>query len=140
MYRSFLQMWEGWTKNLALLFPQPRKLAFRRILEFAAITACALIAVLKWSGGETTGAWISVGLAILFFGVFLTRIRRAHFDWLSDALALFGLPLFAVLLLNSDISHKRGSVQWKGRQYRGGASQLEPAVSATTTTSPHRSS
>jgi hypothetical protein len=34
-------------------------------------------------------------------------------------LAIFGLPLFAVLLLNSDISHKRGTVRWKGREYDG---------------------
>ena len=30
MYRSFGEMWEGWTKNLALLFPNPRRLAVRR--------------------------------------------------------------------------------------------------------------
>lgn len=140
MYRSFPQMWEGWTKNLALLFPQPRKLAIIRLLEFTAITACALIAVLKWSAGETTAAFIAVGLTVLFFAFFLARVRRAHFDRLSNAMAFFGLPLFAVLLLNSDISHKRGSVQWKGRQYRGGSAQPEPAVSTTTAPAPYRSS
>src|SRR5208337_704115 len=31
MYRSFPQMWEGWTKNLALLFPNARGLALRRM-------------------------------------------------------------------------------------------------------------
>jgi hypothetical protein len=140
MYRSFPQMWEGWTKNLALLFPHPRKLACSRMLEFVVIAACAVIAVLKWSGGESAGAWIAFGLATLFLGFFLARVRRAHFDWLSNALAFFGLPLFAVLLLNSDISHKRGSVQWKGRQYCGGRSQPEPAVPPTTSPAPHRSS
>ena len=51
--------------------------------------------------------------------LFIRRIRRAHFGWISTALAVFGLPLFAVLLLSSDISHKRGSVRWKGREYPG---------------------
>ena len=37
MYRSFPQMWEGWTKNLALLFPHPRRLAVLRLAEFAII-------------------------------------------------------------------------------------------------------
>ena len=37
MYRSFPQMWEGWTKNLALLFPSPRWLALRRVVEFVLI-------------------------------------------------------------------------------------------------------
>ncbi len=36
MYRSFGEMREGWTKNLALLFPAARELAWRRSLEFAA--------------------------------------------------------------------------------------------------------
>ncbi len=33
MYRSFPQMWEGWTKNLALLFPHPRRLALLRLMR-----------------------------------------------------------------------------------------------------------
>jgi len=49
--------------------------------------------------------------------LFDRRIRRAHFDWLSNTLAVFGLPLFAVLLLRSHISHRAGSVEWKGRRY-----------------------
>ncbi len=51
MYRSFSQMWEGWTKNLALLFPHPYWLAFRRLAEFALIVggidACD-VAVRSW--------------------------------------------------------------------------------------------
>ncbi|MFB3812698.1 MAG: glycosyltransferase family 2 protein [Terriglobales bacterium] len=34
MYRSFAQMREGWSKNLALLFPAPGRLALLRTLEF----------------------------------------------------------------------------------------------------------
>ncbi len=30
MYRSFPQLWEGWTKNLAVLFPHPVRLAILR--------------------------------------------------------------------------------------------------------------
>ena len=47
-----------------------------------------------------------------------SAFESAHFDWsVKCAVADFGLPLFAVLLSNSDISHKRGSVRWKGREY-----------------------
>ena len=52
-----------------------------------------------------------------------SAIQAAHFDPLSNVLSFFGLPLFAVLLWNSDISHKRGSVRWKGREY-----SVEPTV------------
>jgi cellulose synthase/poly-beta-1,6-N-acetylglucosamine synthase-like glycosyltransferase len=121
MYRSFPQLWEGWTKNLALLFPNPRRLALSRLGEFAAIMVCAIVAALKlirgeWALGATAAA---IAAALMFF--LIERIRRAHFDWLSTGLAIFGLPLFAILLWNSDISHRRGSVRWKGRKYVTGA-------------------
>jgi cellulose synthase/poly-beta-1,6-N-acetylglucosamine synthase-like glycosyltransferase len=117
MYRSFPQMWEGWTKNLALLFPHPRRLALSRLGEFAAIMVCTVVAAMKlirgeWALGATAAA---IAAALMFF--LMERIRRAHFDWLSSSLAIFGLPLFAILLWNSDISHSRGSVRWKGREY-----------------------
>ena len=37
MYRSFAQLREGWTKNLALLFPSPGQLAILRLTEFVLI-------------------------------------------------------------------------------------------------------
>ena len=117
MYRSFGAMWEGWTKNLALLFPTPLRLACARLLEFGVIAACTAIAIWKGASGEANIALIAAVLAVARYAVFLSRIWRAHFDWLSNALAILGLPLFAILLLNSDISHKRGSVRWKGREY-----------------------
>jgi cellulose synthase/poly-beta-1,6-N-acetylglucosamine synthase-like glycosyltransferase len=117
MYRTFPQMWEGWTKNLALLFPNPLRLAFWRLLEVAVIAGSVTLAIVKSTAGEPVSAGIAAAVAIIFWLLFLLRVRRAHFLWLSNTLAIFGLPLFAVLLLNSDISHKRGSVRWKGRQY-----------------------
>lgn len=117
MYRSFPQMWEGWTKNLALLFPHPMRLAMRRALEFLIIMGAGLIAFGTF--------WLDFGgamLALLVLAVtwiaFLGRIRRAHFSAWENDLAFFGLPLFAVLLVRSQRHHgSRGSVQWKGRTY-----------------------
>ena len=117
MYRSFPQMWEGWTKNLALLFPRPRRLAAFRMLEFVAIagftSAAVASAVMRRFGPATR----DLMLAVTLWTLFLYGIRRAHFDRLSNASAIFGLPLFAILLFNSSISHNRGSVSWKGRKY-----------------------
>jgi cellulose synthase/poly-beta-1,6-N-acetylglucosamine synthase-like glycosyltransferase len=118
MYRSFEQMWEGWTKNMALLFTNPRRLALRRAIEFLLIVlslAGLANAVLE---RDRTGIAINGLLSCGFLFFFFRRIRRAHFDRLSNLLAIFGLPLFSLLLLNSYISHKRGQVRWKGRQYR----------------------
>lgn len=121
MYRSFPQLWEGWTKNLALLFPNARALALRRLFEFIAMgLSLALLSAVYF--GKAFGRDLSIAFAagIVFavlLGLFFRRILRAHFDWLSNVLAPFGLPLFAVLLWNSSISHKRGTVRWKGRDY-----------------------
>jgi glycosyltransferase involved in cell wall biosynthesis len=117
MYRSFGQMWEGWTKNLALLFPRPVWLASKRAIEFVLTLLCGVAAVISvvdhdWIGVAINGLLVAV---LLFF--FFRRIRRAHFDCLSNSVAIFGLPLFAILLLNSYISHKSGKVRWKGRVY-----------------------
>jgi glycosyltransferase involved in cell wall biosynthesis len=119
MYRSFPQMWEGWTKNLALLFPNPRRLALWRTLEFLAIVAMVCFSMVALSHGNLVVFTVLTALTVLGLYLFGRRIRRAHFDQLSNVLAFFGLPLFAVLLLNSCISLKRGSVRWKGREYSG---------------------
>ncbi len=117
MYRSFVQMWEGWTKNLALLFPHPRRLALRSLLEFAAFVGCAAFAIVNWATRGIGPAFIATVPLIAFLVPFENRIRRAHFDWFSTSLAILGLPLFAILLLDSARSHKRGLVRWKGREY-----------------------
>ncbi len=116
MYRSFSQMWEGWTKNLALLFPNARGLALRRSVEFLLIMASAVaLANAALIDNDPTGVVLNGVIAFGLLVFFYQRIRRAHFDWLSNVCAVFGMPLFVVLLLRSYICHKRGSVQWKGR-------------------------
>lgn len=121
MYRSFHQMWEGWTKNLALLFPHPRRLAMQRLAEFVLIASGVVLAIWQFLDRERIAAAAVATVTIVLFGFLLRRIRRAHFGWLSNLLAIFGLPLFAILLLNSDISHRRRTVKWKGREYGGGS-------------------
>jgi glycosyltransferase involved in cell wall biosynthesis len=117
MYRSFGEMWEGWTKNLALLFPNARGLAAKRAIEFAVIIVAAVFAVVAALLDERLAFVIAAVVTVQWLYLFWKRIKLAHFDWLSNALSLFGLPLFAELLWNSDASHKRGRVRWKGREY-----------------------
>src|SRR5579884_103184 len=52
MYRSWPQMKEGWTKNLAVLFPRPRALAFVRGAEFGLIFGSFLAGVLALVFGQ----------------------------------------------------------------------------------------
>jgi glycosyltransferase involved in cell wall biosynthesis len=117
MYRSLPQMWEGWTKNLVLLFPNARGLALRRGIEFGLIAWSVIAAVIALLDHDRMGALVNGALAFGLLVFFYQRIRRAHFDWLSNVCAVFGLPLFMILLLRSYICHKSGEVRWKGRRY-----------------------
>ncbi len=117
MYRNFTQLREGWTKNLALLFPSSLKLATSRCTEFGLMAGSVLAAGIF----AFSGAWLpatGVGaIALVFYSRFLIRICRAHFSWKANALSIFGLPLFSYLLLRSGLRHRRGTVSWKGRKY-----------------------
>jgi glycosyltransferase involved in cell wall biosynthesis len=118
MYRNWQQLREGWTKNLALLFPRSEFLAFQSLLWWLA-------------------AWLALGVAvygtvsrrfpwIVFASVWLLlyrRIRAAHFATVNNLIAIaFGPPIFAYLLLRSKKAHANGQVSWKGRIYDVGAS------------------
>ncbi len=112
MYRNFAQLREGWTKNLALLFPRPGWLAAKLVvLWIIPWTAVAL----HLSGVLASPWWI------VFVGspVYLVmRTSRANFTTDMSILAsFFGMPMFAYLLLRSKRMHGKGTVAWKGRTY-----------------------
>jgi hypothetical protein len=125
MYRTFAQLREGWTKNLALLFPSPLRLALLRLTEFVLISGGAAAAGVAAVRGHFKPAVAAAILAATIYGFLLIRIRRAHFSWKANALSLAGLPLFAYLLCRSRLSHKRGIVLWKGRAYGDSANHSE---------------
>jgi glycosyltransferase involved in cell wall biosynthesis len=113
MYRTFPQLCEGWTKNLAILFPAPGRLALWRSLEFAAFLASLALLILCIAARDFHYA----ALFLLSPAFTYTRISRAHFSWDATLLAPCGIPLFSYLLLRSKLSHQAGKVSWKGRTY-----------------------
>ena len=113
MYRSFPQLREGWTKNLAILFPAPGRLALRRFLEFGLFMASLALLIFSIAAQDFRYAPLYLLAPLVTFA----RISRAHFSWDANLLAPFGLPLFSYLLLRSKLSHRAGSVSWKGRTY-----------------------
>jgi Glycosyl transferase family 2 len=138
MYRNFGQLREGWTKNLALLFPRPGWLAVLCLVEWVLAGGAFFWRWIAQLGAElTTGAaalsglhrsfrwlvdigrpwwWNWIALAPLIYLV--TRLRRANFTWDMEVLGvLFGMPMFSYLLLRSKRAHAKGSVPWKGRLY-----------------------
>jgi hypothetical protein len=129
MYRSFAQLREGWTKNLALLFDSPARLAVERCAEFALIVGGGAVMGIAAGRREPAIAAAAGSLATATYLRFLRRILRAHFSWDANLLALLGLPVFVSLLLGSRLSHKQGSVTWKGRTYGAASSAINPAAS-----------
>jgi glycosyltransferase involved in cell wall biosynthesis len=115
MYRSFSHLREGWTKNLAILFPSPARLAAIRFFEFLLLLSS--ITLLVVSNARRDFRYSALYLIAPLFTTL--RIARAHFPWKATMLAIFGLPLFSYLLLRSRTFHRRGAVPWKGRSYPG---------------------
>jgi len=142
MYRSWPQMKEGWTKNLALLFNHPVRLAVRYMIESLLLLPVvsgmiqivtrgpvhipsqsvllphypipdAYFPLFKW--------WIT-GCVILLLMYLLARsiwrVSHAHFALRLSGISMLGPPIFTYLLLRSIGFHKGGGVFWKGRQYR----------------------
>ncbi len=117
MYRGFGDMVEGWTKNLALLFPHALRLALWRLLDIILLLLPVLIWLLPylvmWQRVAILALWARTLLR------FYQRVGRAHFPIFESAIAPLGLPLFIYLLLASYVRHRfLHSVSWKGREYR----------------------
>jgi glycosyltransferase involved in cell wall biosynthesis len=107
MYRNWEQLRDGWTKNLALLFPHSKRRA-------------------SMLAGWWLVAWVTLPVFVVGLALFW-RIRRANFGFGTTLLAAaFGPPVFAFLLWRSRRAHSDGNIQWKGRAY--GARQDVPAA------------
>jgi glycosyltransferase involved in cell wall biosynthesis len=126
MYRNWAQLREGWTKNLALLFPQPERLALVSLLLWLVAWSSLGVAV----SGVLTQHFVWI-LSAAFWLLVYRRIRAAHFATENNLLAMaVGLPMFAYLLLRSKKAHANGKVLWKGRAYNVGAPKSAPAGTA----------
>lgn len=120
MYRTLPKLLEGWTKNLALLFPHALSLAAWRALDIALLL---LPLILHWLPylvfWQQLAIWLLWARTLLRF---YRRVARSHFGILNCALAPLGLPLFITLLLRSWMNHRLfHQVTWKGRDYRTGS-------------------
>jgi len=119
MYRGFSDMVEGWTKNLALLFPHALGLAAWRFLD---ILLLLLPLLFLWFPQWGTLQHVAIMLLWLrnlwrFYG----RVARSNFNAFDCAISVFALPLFIFLLVRSWMDHKLfHRVGWKGRVYRSG--------------------
>src|SRR6201996_2855150 len=118
MYRSFAQMWEGWTKNLDLLFGNCLALAAWRLLDIALIAGLPLLA---WYFFLPLPRALFLLLWLRTLWRVYRPVARSNFPAADCALSVFGLPLFSVLLYRSWFHHTvLRRVSWKGRDYPSG--------------------
>lgn len=141
MYRSWSQMKEGWTKNLALLFKHPAAMSAWYVIESIMLLAVVsgVIQIIIFGPAQIPSQsvllphypvpdryaplfeWWRAGVVVLLLVFLLSHsIRRvvvARFPPRLAVASMIGPPVFAYLLLRSAALHKTGSVSWKGRFY-----------------------
>lgn len=133
MYRTFRDMWEGWTKNLYVLLGGRGSSTLIELLRSALwleLLCLLLFAAFhfrgpRWQHGR------AVGEALIFLGIAVASLFGRHFRY---GLALYrnlypvryiqyyipGVLLYTAALVNSWWKNTHGVVVWKGREYPAG--------------------
>jgi chlorobactene glucosyltransferase len=128
MYSSFGEMWQGWSKNLYLLYgsnlwPVLKALSAALVLDVLVPLGFVVLAILAglW---EVTG-WMLLAALLCFGGAVLRQwsygrnLQRLGFERRLAAYQFAGAALFSLLLLNSVRAYRlAGGVHWKGRRYQ----------------------
>jgi len=127
MYRTFGEMWRGWTKNLYLLYGGDLERilgSFADAWVFHALPALAFLAASFWLAaghGSAVSAAVAVGcflLAVSSQWGYGRALRRLGFDVRLASYQVPGALLFSLMLANSTWAHRwAGHVRWKGREY-----------------------
>jgi glycosyltransferase involved in cell wall biosynthesis len=135
MYQTFGQMWQGWTKNLYLLYSRNlarllATLAEVALLDFALpliFVALCVMMVFWHSGAALALAAVMILIAALWRQwTYRASLGRLGFDPRLANFLVPGAGLFGLLLMNSALAHRwRRSVRWKGREYRAGLPRKE---------------
>jgi chlorobactene glucosyltransferase len=127
MYRTFREMWRGWTKNLFLLYGRSLAKIFKTLAELCAIDLLPqffLVVLLMWLlSGRGNFPVLCVALGCLLIAVvrhasYLRAVTHLGFDSGVAPWRLEGAVILGALLINSVIAHRLSHhVGWKGRRY-----------------------
>jgi len=129
MYRSAGAMWQGWTKNLGLLFGNAPALAGMRLLQLAVLAGIPLLiwffatSDLIYRSDPGRALYREMGVAALgivwlraLWG-FYSRVAQSNFRFAEYVWAPLGVPLYAAMLWQSWFRLKvLRRVEWKGRE------------------------
>jgi chlorobactene glucosyltransferase len=127
MYRTFREMWRGWTKNLFLIYGGNLSKIFKTLAELCAVDLLPQVFAMilfMWllssrGNGIILGGLLGCVLIIMVQHVrYLRAVTRLGFHsnvapWRSEGAVILG-----ALLINSVIAHRIShNVEWKGRRY-----------------------
>jgi glycosyltransferase involved in cell wall biosynthesis len=118
MYCSLHDLVEGWTKNLALLFPDAIFLALRRLFDaLVLILGPVAVAWLLFNMRYTVATLVVATILVQSLRLFI-RLRKAGWSLSTIPKSVLGLPFFAALLLRSYwMLRIKKQVTWKQRPY-----------------------
>jgi glycosyltransferase involved in cell wall biosynthesis len=127
MYRTFGEMWRGWTKNLFLLYGSSlakvsKTLAELCVLDLLPQAFLVVLGVWILSGrGSAPAVWLGMACVLVIMvqhARYLRAITRLGFNSNVAPWRFEGAVIFAALLINSVIAHRVSQhVDWKGRRY-----------------------
>lgn len=119
MYRSFRAMREGWSKNLALLFPDALKRGLLKVFQTALFFGLPVLAIYLYLIVANAGLIWAVGLWWIWrAGVHYAHTAKSHFPWQDTLFTPLALPVFGWLLIASWMRRTmRRPAVWKGREY-----------------------
>ncbi len=127
MYHSFREMWQGWTKNLYLLYGgNVSKIlgAVASLWLLDAFPVLAFVAACLWVALARSGG-VALLIALSLFLLALVRqwnygraLARLGFDPALASYQSIGAALLGTLMLGSLRAHRAtGNIEWKGRHY-----------------------
>jgi cellulose synthase/poly-beta-1,6-N-acetylglucosamine synthase-like glycosyltransferase len=123
MYRSFAAMWEGWKKNLYSLMGGSAR-AVKTEMGRALLPIVLILLATLTGGGVSESVLLSASVLVLgLLGILAADDKELESSGFSARLLLYAIPgriLFAALLWASYRGHRKGRLEWKGREYPAG--------------------
>ncbi len=112
MYRSFSEVWSGFSKNLFGLV-RYRTVPFF-ILTLILFTMCVLPYITVWFAPFTKLSLVAISMNVVMRTVLALKYKHPFFT--SVVLHPLGILTTLLIGINSFYQVKRGRLQWKGRQ------------------------
>lgn len=120
MYRSFREIWDGFSKNLYIGLKDNPVQAAIALAMLAAISPLPEIALVRALAKRRYGSAIKAATAIAATAAAAEfGMRRSRFPRGSGLFFPIGAATMLAIFINSAVQHRTGRVRWRGRRYHG---------------------